>query len=375
MRAVVGQRSKLWPLLLPSALLHSSAVSGLNTCNFQAKSARTSISMSKQEVQVIDSHLHVWSDGQTPFPWTVEPPDELRTTATTDAYVKSAMAAGITGALVVQPANHKFDHSYVSAALNAHPGFLKGMCLANPTLSVEQAVADLQHLHSQGYCAVRFNPYLFPRPDGMDSDVGRALYAKAGELGMPVGVMAFSGLPAQMPAICALLKHAPQTTLIIDHMGFFRQPATGGLIADAAEYERLMQLLCPATWRAGIVCSFSPSTCLRSSSHPIASCSLQVFIKVSALFRLSSELPPHLDLQPRLKQLLQTYGANRLMWGSDFPFSTLGGNTPTSCGMEYAQTVELLGFWSMQELDPTALKQLMGGTAAKIFGFVEPVDA
>ena len=50
-----------------------------------------------------------------------------------------------------------------------------------------------------------------------------------------------------------------------------------------------------------------------------------MYVKVSALFRASAEAPPHKDLQPRVRRLLESYGARRLMWGSDFPFVLLGG--------------------------------------------------
>ena len=188
--------------------------------------------------KAIDSAVHVWSDGEAPFPWEGAPPPEpLRSAATHEALAQllrgaagSAGAtgpAGVAGALIVQPSVHKFDHSYVTAALRAHPELFRGMALANPTLEPAAAVAELERLHAEGYVGVRFNPYLFP--DGMASPAGRALYKRAGELQMPVGVMCFQGLLPQLPALTALLEASPATTLIIDHFGFFRQPATGGL--------------------------------------------------------------------------------------------------------------------------------------------------
>lgn len=56
------------------------------------------------------------------------------------------------------------------------------------------------------------------KESGGGLQVGLSLYKAAGELGMPVGVMAFGGLPAQLPAIKALLKHSPSTKLIVDHV-------------------------------------------------------------------------------------------------------------------------------------------------------------
>ena len=297
--------------------------------------------------RIIDSHLHVWSDGSEPYPWVAAPPPLLAKTATAEAMLEGAKGTGVDGALIVQPANHKFDHSYVVSALRAHPTFFRGMCLANPTLTPAAAAAELERLHSEGFVAVRFNPGLFP--DGqMDSEVGRALYARAGELQMPVGVMAFGGLPPQIAPIRALLAHSPSTTLILDHLGFFRQPALGGLLGDAAadDEEAWGQLLALAAFP-------------------------QVHVKLSALFRASSEVPPHLDLQPRLAQLLAAFGARRLLFGTDFPFVTLGGNgpEPTAAAQSYAEAVGNVGAWSVDGLDEEARGELMGGTAARLFGF------
>ena len=170
--------------------------------------------------KVIDSAIHLWSDGAPPFSWASAPPSNLQRVATTEQYVTAAKAAGVSGALVVQPANHLYDHSYVTKALNDHPDFFRGMGLANPTLPPAEAVAALEALHAAGFVGVRFNAGNFA--DGLDSDVGRALYKRAGELRMAVGVMAFSGLGPFVDDLEALLKAYPSTTLIIDHLGFFR---------------------------------------------------------------------------------------------------------------------------------------------------------
>jgi predicted TIM-barrel fold metal-dependent hydrolase len=84
---------------------------------------------------------------------------------------------------------------------------------------------------------------------------------------------------------------------------------------------------------------------------------------------VSAELPPHLDLQPRLASLLKAFGPNRLMWGSDFPFVTLGGQTRTQDALTYEQAAAVPSFWSVEGLDGAAMEALMGGTAARLFHF------
>ena len=182
--------------------------------------------------RVIDSAIHLWSTGAPPYPWAAPPPADLQKAATAEAYLASARAAGVTGALVVQPDNHQYDHSYVEKACKENPDFFRGMCLANPTLPPAEAVAQLEALHAAGFVGVRFNAGAFE--GGLTSDVATALYKRSGELGMPVGVMAFKGLGGFLPALTELCEKYPQTTLVVDHLGFFRQPAIGGQAGDAA---------------------------------------------------------------------------------------------------------------------------------------------
>jgi len=243
-----------------------------------------------------------------------------------------------------------YDHSFVTRALKEHPTFFRGMGLANPTAPVAEAVAELEALHAAGFVGVRFNAGNFQ--GGLTSDVGRALYARAGELGMPVGVMAFKGLAPFAAELQSLCQEYPATTLLIDHLGFFRQPAIGGQLGDAATNEE-------ASWAA----------VLSMAKHP------QVYVKVSALFRASGEAPPFADLVPRLGELLEAYGAERLMWGSDFPFVLPGGFplkegvASTAAALPYDKAVNVVDAWSLPGLDGPAREALMGGTAAKVFGF------
>ena len=98
-----------------------------------------------------------------------------------------------------------------------------------------------------GFIGVRFNAGAFE--GGLTSEVGKALYKRAGELSLPVGVMAFKGLTSFVPSLEQLCKEYPETTLIIDHLGFFRQPAIGGQLGDKASNDEAAWQACWATLR------------------------------------------------------------------------------------------------------------------------------
>lgn len=279
---------------------------------------------------VIDSHLHVWGDGKDPFPYAEgqAPPERLQLSSSPSVLLREMDNAGVAGALIVQPINYKFDHSYVLDAIGNCGGRLKGMCLANPSSAPQQACAELERLHGQGFCGVRFNPYLWAEGgEGMRDETGLALYRKAGELNMPVGVMCFKGLKLHIGDIKALLESSPQTKLIVDHFGFFVQ---GGQ-ADEAAWQELLGLA-----------KYS-----------------QAYVKVSAFFRVSTDPYPYPSLRPRFQELLSTFGSKRLLWGTDFPFVADG-----QCG--YGPAKEAL-FKNMGLTEDEA-HDVAGETAQSLFG-------
>eukprot|EP00953_Heterococcus_sp_UTEX-ZZ885_P022774 12582-Heterococcus_DN1.PRE.2 len=310
-----------------------------------------------RSIRAIDSHLHVWSNGEPPFPFAdgKDPPASLRHCSRAEDLLDSMATAGVAGALIVQPINHLYDHSYVKHCLTKWPTQFKGMCLANPTLSEESACSELKRLHSDGFCSVRFNPYLWPESSeagGMANTAGRALYTLAGELSMPVGFMCFKGLKLHYSDIQTLLHTAPHTKAIIDHFGFFRQNSAAlrcgrGSItvptsiytmnANAEEsWQQLLELAqhlqvssssrkkslanvrqaVSAAHNCGLLYFSYAATavylqvqagaCSSSvASTMVTACTrgdavLCVYVKVSGLFRVSAEAYPYKDLHARV---------------------------------------------------------------------------
>jgi predicted TIM-barrel fold metal-dependent hydrolase len=286
---------------------------------------------------IIDSHLHVWASSQeasSGFPYAEgqDPPESLKDAAATSRLLEKMQENGVDGALIVQPINHKFDHSYVISAMKKHPDRFKGMLLHDPSLSSEQAVSTLEDLALKGFVGVRFNPYLWPKEGeskwksmSSPSEGGLAVYKRCGELKMPVGVMCFQGLQLHYDDIIALLKSSPETTLILDHFGFTSFTPEG----DKA-FQQLLEL----------------------AEYP------QVVVKISALFRLNDVAPYAKVKQDRFEPLLKTFGPDRLMFGTDFPFVLEQKS-------DYGGTKDLVSSWIEDE---SAKEQIMGGTATRCFG-------
>ncbi|KAJ7564697.1 hypothetical protein O6H91_02G029100 [Diphasiastrum complanatum] len=144
--------------------------------------------------------LRSWSDilGGVFIAWMLNakeypyfPGQETTLIGSSDDLLKSMEEAGVDGALIVQPINYMFDHSYVTSVLQKHPDKFLGCFLADPS-DGGNGIAKLEHLVTkEGYKAMRFNPYLWPPNEKMNNEIGRKLFAKAGELGIAVGFMCF----------------------------------------------------------------------------------------------------------------------------------------------------------------------------------------
>ncbi|KAL0364358.1 UNVERIFIED_CONTAM: hypothetical protein Sangu_0533400 [Sesamum angustifolium] len=276
---------------------------------------------------VIDSHLHVWaSPQQAAEKYPYFPGQEPTLPGHVDFLVQCMGDAGVDGALIVQPINHKFDHSYVTSVLRQYPSKFIGCALANPAED-GTGIKQLEDLISKdGYRAVRFNPYLWPSGQLMTNAVGKAMFAKAGELGVPVGFMCMKGLDLHLSEIEELCTEFPSTVVLLDHLGFCKPP-----IND--EEEQVFLKL------------------LKLSRFP------QVYVKFSALFRVSRHPYPYEDLSDILPKVVSSYGANRIMWGSDFPYVV------PECGYKEAKEAVV----QRARLSSSELNWIMGRTVNQIF--------
>ncbi|KAF8408449.1 hypothetical protein HHK36_007602 [Tetracentron sinense] len=280
--------------------------------------------------KIIDSHLHVWAspeEAADKYPYF--PGQEPTLPGNVDFLLKCMEEAGVDGALIVQPINHKFDHSLVTSVLKGYPSKFVGCCLANPAED-GSGLKQLEHLVlKDGYRAVRFNPYLWPSGQRMTNEIGKAMFSKAGELGVPVGFMCMKGLDLHTSEIEELCTNFPSTVVLLDHLAFCKPP----IIDEENEVF---------------------SALLKLSRFP------QIYVKFSALFRISRKPYPYKDTASLLSQVISSYGANRVMWGSDFPYVV------AECG--YKEAKEAVPLIARQAaLSSSELEWIMGRTVMQLF--------
>jgi len=284
---------------------------------------------------VLDGHLHVWpSPSQHTYATGKVPPDSLADSSDTESLLTLCARAGVHGALIVQPINLLFDHSYVLSAIMKYPGRFVGCALANPGGGGVDELEQLLSLPLTPFKAVRFNPSLWPEHEKMTNELGKQMFALCGEKDAVVGFMCFHGLHLHIEDIKELCAMYPKTRVLIDHFGFCKgvdDPNWAALLA-LAEYP---QVAVKASAQFRVVPSSSSSSSSSSSD---------------------GEWPyPAAGLQ--LRQLVDRYGAARVVWGSDFPFVS------DQCGYGKAATVVECG----AGLDEREVQAVMGGSLAAMF--------
>ncbi|TKY64924.1 4-sulfomuconolactone hydrolase [Spatholobus suberectus] len=279
--------------------------------------------------KVIDSHLHVWASPEESAEFPYAPGQEPPVPGNVDFLLQCMEEAGVDGTLIVQPIFHKFDHSYVTSVLKKYPTKFVGCCLANPTDDGSGLKQFEDLVLKDGYRAVRFNPELWPSGEKMTNEVGKAIFQRAGELNVPVGFFCAKGLGLYISEIEQLCTEFPSTVVLIDHLGYCKPPLNE---EEALVFSQLLNL----------------------SRFP------QVYVKFSSLFQVSREQFPYLDLSPLLSQIVFSFGANRVMWGSDFPYAV------AQCGYKGAKEAVLL-IANQISLPSSELEWIMERTVTELF--------
>ena len=158
--------------------------------------------------------------------------------------------------------------------------------------------------------------------------------------------MAFKGLAPLEPQILALAAACPDTTFLLDHCGF----VAGGSVPDGPDAAALHRLVAALPTLA---------------------------VKASALFRVAADGHPPANpasgVHSLVRWLLDTVSADRVAWGSDWPWSTehtLLSSSSSPSSSSYGDAWQMLddlieaGVVTAGEAEAVA-----GGTAARLFGF------
>lgn len=282
----------------------------------------------EKELSWIDAHSHIWPPEVDKYPLAAgQTKKDLNPPGFTDEELMAiARPEGVGRVVLIQHSvYHRFDNSYLLDAVKRHPKLfrIQGMVddhLPNPG-------AAMKKLLPQGVTGFRITPFVRTKeeqPKWLETPGMNEMWKTGAETRQAMCLLINPSDLAATDAMCA--KH-PETPVVIDH--FAR------IGADGEMREADIKALCK----------------LARHKHTA--------VKISAYYALGKKKPPHDELIPMIKQLLEAFGPQRLMWASDSPYQIQGDNT-------YKASISLVRD-RMDFLTKQDREWLLAKTAEKVF--------
>jgi predicted TIM-barrel fold metal-dependent hydrolase len=194
-----------------------------------------------------------------------------------------AQPCGVNRIVLIQMSYYKFDNSYMLDVIRRSPNVFRGIAVIDKDAShPDMVMRDLKKRGVRGFRIVGGGTRGAPSFEDAGFDKMFRCAAKERLVMCPLLD------PDALPALAKQCTRYPDMPVAIDHLAHVG--AQGRVI------ESDVQALCAL------------------AKYP------QVSVKVSAFYALGLKRPPHEDLGPLIRRVYETYGPQRMMWGSDCPF-------------------------------------------------------
>ena len=276
---------------------------------------------------VIDAHQHVWDPSRARYDWLGREADELNRAIGFDELRPALRATGVQATVLVQAADNDEDTRLMIDTADRHPeiaAIVAYVPLDRPA-EAERRLAELRE--DPRVVGVRNLIHDIPDPDWLlrpEVDDGLGVLEDAGVAFDLVAV-----LPRHLEHAETIAARHPRLRMVIDHLA---KPPIG--LDEREPWWSLIE---------------------RAAASP------QVFAKVSGLYSAAGDPAAWTTdaVRPFLQRAVEVFGADRLMYGGDWPISIPAG------GYErvFAGLTELIG-----ELGEAERRAVMGGTARRFYG-------
>ncbi len=221
------------------------------------------------------------------------------------------------GLLVGTNSGYGTDSRIILDAIRRSAGRLKGIAVVANDIGIE-ALAELK---AQGIVGVAFNP----------SAWGLAAYRDA------------RPLVAKLVELDLLLQIQTERDQLIELMGLLGPTKVGLLIDHCARPVAGLGLDQPG---------FQLALALGRSG--------QAWVKLSGYAKFAETLYPHADAEPYVAALVEAFGLDRCLWGSDWPY------LKADYHVDYAMMLKLVQAWFPDAADRA---RLWWNTPCRLFGF------
>ncbi|MBI2506028.1 MAG: amidohydrolase [Candidatus Latescibacteria bacterium] len=275
-------------------------------------------------MRIVDPHVHIWKNDLA-YPWapeTTNPPAEDRTP---EMLLEAMAVGGVEKTVLVQVIYYRWDNSYVADAIARYPDKFMAVGRVNP---LDPAAPDhlSRWVEEKGIHGVRLSPSTDALGDWFRGPLMPPIFARAQELKVPFLLLTS---PSRLADLVPLLEKHPDLDVVIDHMADCRPGDQEGrrLLMALARYPR-------------------------------------VYVKISHTWSLSGESYPWKDTHGLVEEVYQSFGPQRIMWGTDWPMCL--AKAP------YTQPLSVVRD-EMKFIAPQDLEWVLGKTALKLWPFEKKV--
>lgn len=276
----------------------------------------------------IDAHQHIWDPSRAEYDWLGPDSPQINRAILFDELVPQLDRAGVDHTVLVQSADNLEDTALMVEAAAVYPQ-VAGIVAYAPLERPDAAAPVIARYASDPLIVgVRTLIHNQADPDWLLQPAVDESLSLLEAAGLTFDVVAV--LPRHLELVPILAQRHPGLRLVIDHLG---KPPIG--LPDREPWWSLIEAAADA----------GP----------------QVHAKVSGLYAATSDLAAWTpaSVRPMLHRALEVFGADRLMFGGDWPISLLAGG--------YQRVWEGLGEL-FDELHPADRDSILGLTAARFYG-------
>lgn len=277
---------------------------------------------------IVDSHQHLWDLDEVEYPWLVPAYGPIYRSFTPDELEPQLAAAGVDRTVLVQAANSYADtdsmlrHAEAREWIGAVVGWV-------PLADAREAARalDERYLQDPWFKGVRHLNHEEADPDWLVRPAVIDGLKVLQERGLSYDVVAVH--PLHLAHVPALAQACPDLRMVIDHLA--KPPIVSG------DYD---------AWKSDM---------RAAAEHP------HVHAKISGLNTAADWASwTGADLVESIGYALEVFGAERLMFGGDWPVAVLAGDY----AKVWAETNRALDELGVQASDRAAI---LGGTAARFY--------
>lgn len=275
-------------------------------------------------MQRVDTHQHFWNLSEVVYSWLVPEYGPIYNTFEAHHLEPQVKAAGIDKTVLVQSANSYEDTAYMLKVADQN-GWIGGVIgwwnLLNPEETGHRIEMYRKHPKFRG---MRHLIHTEPDPDWVVQDVvieSLKIMANAGMIFEVVAVY-----PNHLKHVPTLSAKVPNLRMVIDHLA--KPPIAAKEMSPWSDQMKA------------------------AAENP------NVYAKVSGLNTAASPNWDAAELKPYIDFAVQTFGVDRLMFGSDWPVCILAGDY----NKVWVETNKALASYSQAEQDA-----ILGGTALKVY--------